>query len=266
MDGPPGKIRDRSGGRAGVKCRNAAAPCRQGGGAGHGASRRPRPTGIPAHGTGRPSVPPLQKCRDLSDERRRGRSQTGPRAFARGARIQDISLIRPFGPPYPFCPSGTFPPDRGNRPSPFQGEGLRAAKGRPYGGKRPGSVGSVKPGAPTGPHQPKFLQTQGLVARREFRPAIQILRAGNDDELLRSASPVKGVRGKRPMDLGGTKWSRSPSDASPGAFCPIPRYSRRSPAKRVRREEEEQGNKRSFRRQAETEWSGLCDDEPPRAK
>src|SRR5699024_12676656 len=45
------------------------------------------------------------------------------------------------------------------------------------------------------------------------------------------------------------------------AFCPIPRCSRRSPAKRVRREEEEQGNERSFRRQAETEWSGLCDDE-----
>ena len=38
------------------------------------------------------------------------------------------------------------------------------------------------------------------------------------------------------------------------------------PAKRVRREEEEQGNERSFRRQAETEWSGLCDDEPPWAK
>ena len=130
MDGPPGKIRDRSGGRAGVKCRNAAAPCRQGGGAGHGASRRPRPTGIPAHGTGRPSVPPLQKCRDLSDERRRGRSQTGPRAFARGARIQDVTLIRPFGPPYPFCPSGTFPPDRGNRPSPWKG-------GRLAGGQRP---------------------------------------------------------------------------------------------------------------------------------
>ena len=67
----------------------------------------------------------------------------------------------------------------------------------------------------------------------------------------------------------------------PGAFCPIPRCSRRSPAKRVRREEEEQGNERSFRRQTETEWSGLkanwpegtregglghCDDEPPWAK
>ena len=60
--------------------------------------------------------------------------------------------------------------------------------------------------------------------------------------------------------------TKCPSAASPVALCPIPRYSRRSPAKRVRREEEEQGNERSFRRQAETEWSGLCDDEPPWAK
>ena len=102
MDGPPGKIWDIPGGRADAKCRNAAAPCRQGGGAAHGASRRPRPTGIPAHGTGRPSVPPLQKCRDLFDERHRGRSQTGPRAFARDARIQDVTLIR-------LAALGTFP-------------------------------------------------------------------------------------------------------------------------------------------------------------
>ena len=102
MDGPPGKIWDIPGGRADAKCRNAAAPCRQGGGAAHSASRRPRPTGIPAHGTGRPSVPPLQKCRDLFDERRRGRSQTGPRAFARDARIQDVTLIR-------LAALGTFP-------------------------------------------------------------------------------------------------------------------------------------------------------------
>ena len=130
MDGPPGQIRDRSGGRAGVKCRNAAAPCRQGGGAGHGASRRPRPTGIPAHGTGRPSVPPLQKCRDLSDERRRGRSQTGPRAFARGARIQDVTLIRPFGPPPPLLSLRDI--------SPYQGESsFPLEEGRLAGGQRP---------------------------------------------------------------------------------------------------------------------------------
>ena len=56
------------------------------------------------------------------------------------------------------------------------------------------------------------------------------------------------------------------SEPSPVAFCLISRASRRSPAQRVRREEEEQGSRRSFRRQAETETSGLCDDEPPWAK
>ena len=37
--------------------------------------------------------------------------------------------------------------------------------------------------------------------------------------------------------------------------------SRRDPAKRSRWEEEEQGSGRSFRRKAETELSGLCDDD-----
>ena len=41
------------------------------------------------------------------------------------------------------------------------------------------SVGSAKPGAQMESHQRQFLQTQGPVARREFRPATQILRAGN---------------------------------------------------------------------------------------
>ena len=36
---------------------------------------------------------------------------------------------------------------------------------------------------------------------------------------------------------------------------------RRNPAERLRWGEEEQGSERSFRRQAETEKSGLCDDE-----
>ena len=64
----------------------------------------------------------------------------------------------------------------------------------------------------------------------------------------------------------------------PGAFWLI---SPVLPAKRVRREDEEQESGRSFRRQAETETSGLkvnwpagpkegglghCDDEPPWAK
>ena len=56
--------------------------------------------------------------------------------------------------------------------------GPRAAKGRPYGGKRAGSVGSSKPGAVFEPQQFYILHTQGPVARRKFRPATQILRAG----------------------------------------------------------------------------------------
>ena len=55
-----------------------------------------RPTG-----PGGPMCRPY-KSRDLFDERRRGRSQTGPRAFARGARIQDVTLIR-------LAALGTFP-------------------------------------------------------------------------------------------------------------------------------------------------------------
>ena len=94
----------------------------------------------------------------------------------------------------------------------------------------------------------------------EIAETTPFLRAGNIAKPNRYASTVMGSGESGPM---GTK---CPSAASPVAFCPIPRYSRQSPAKRVCREEEEQGNERSFRRQAETEWSGLCDDEPPWAK
>ena len=38
------------------------------------------------------------------------------------------------------------------------------------------------------------------------------------------AAPVNGVRGKQPMGLGGAKRSRSPSDASPVAFCLLCRH------------------------------------------
>ena len=57
-----------------------------------------------------------------------------------------------------------------------------------------------------------------------------------------------------------------------GALLEYPQLGRRrrpptqSPAQRVCVGEEEQGSGRSFRRQAETETSGLCDDEPPWAK
>src|SRR5699024_8051150 len=64
-----------------------------------------------------------------------------------------------------------------------------------------------------------------------------------------------------------TMSTKCSSGAVPGGVLGnLSRTSRRSPTKWVRREEEEQGNERSFRHQAETESSGLCDDEPPRAK
>ena len=111
--------------------------------------------------------------------------------------------------PYPFCPFGTFPPDRGNRPFPLEGEGLRAAKGRPYGGKQTGSVGSVNSGADPEPHQEQILQTQGPVARREFRHALRFCAP----EMFcppQGITPVNGVRGKATMS---TKCS---SGAVPG--------------------------------------------------
>ena len=54
-------------------------------------------------------------------------------------------------------------------------------------------------------------------ARRKFLP-------------IPRGNPRNGGRGKRPMDLGGAKRSRSPSDASPGAFCLLCRHGQsRSP-------------------------------------
>ena len=99
-----------------------------------------------------------------------------------------------------------------------------ATWGRPYRGKQTGSVGSAKPGAEVEPHQRQFLQTQGPVARKESRKATQILRAGNIAKPDRYASPVMGSGESGPMDLGGAKRSRSPSDASPGAFCLLCRH------------------------------------------
>ena len=53
-----------------------------------------------------------------------------------------------------------------------------------------GTVGSAKPGAAVGPHRRQFLQPQGPVARWEFRPATQILRAESPWKFLRRG-PVK---------------------------------------------------------------------------
>ena len=85
-----------------------------------------------------------------------------------------------------------------------------------------GSVGSANLGAEAELHQPQFLQTQGPVAREEFRPITQILRAGNDALTTNSVSPVKGS-GERRM------WARSAHiEPSPGAFWFLCRHGQRN--------------------------------------
>ena len=197
--------------------------------------------------------------------------------------------------PYPFWPSA-ISPGQGESAFPFRGRLSGGRKGRPYGGSgnspvffvgaghwparrctrrvqeaapyspAPAATCSARPGAVVEAQQRQFLNSQGPVARREFRTSLRFCAPEMRYHKTGERPSEKGAGESGPMDLGGAKRSPSPSAASPGAFCPIPRCSRRSPAKRVRREGEEQGNERSFRRQAETEWSGLCDDEPPWAK
>ena len=72
----------------------------------------------------------------------------------------------------------------------------------------------VNPG-PSGPEG--IAKSHSNFARRKFLP-------------IPRGNPRNGGRGKRPMDLGGAKRSRSPSDASPGAFCLLCRHGQsRSP-------------------------------------
>ena len=140
-----------------------------------------------------------------------------PWGSRRGGAYQEVTLIRPFGPPYPFCPSGTFPPDRGNRPSPLEGEGLRAADSRPYKGNRnliphpSRATARVAPTAYPAPvplvrkrqarernrTSPNFPPTQAPSgAGRDRTQALLILRAGNILPTSRG-NPRNGVRGKR---------------------------------------------------------------------
>ena len=123
--------------------------------------------------------------------------------FSRRARCPHRAVLRrPGVPPLrreskPDSASGTG--NREGRPYGFTkaySKPWRAGEDtRPYGIFNTGSVCSVNPGAVVEPHQRKFMQTQGPVARREFRPATQILRAGNIAKPNKYASSVMGVLG-----------------------------------------------------------------------
>ena len=64
-----------------------------------------------------------------------------------------------------------------------------ATWGRPYGGNRAGSVGSEKLGAVLKPQQFRILQTQGPVARREFRHPLRFCAPEILQDLTSTRSP-----------------------------------------------------------------------------
>ena len=78
---------------------------------------------------------------------------------------------------------------------------------RPYGGNRPRDVGSDHPGAGMEPQQRQFLQTQGPVARREFRHPLRFC-APEGFCLLQGVTPVNGGPGKGDYEHEVLIWSR----------------------------------------------------------
>ena len=65
---------------------------------------------------------------------------------------------------------------------------------------------------------PEFLQTQGPVGPEGIASDHSDFARRKSSSIKQECVPRNGVRGKRPMGLGGAKRSRSPSDASPVAF------------------------------------------------
>ena len=141
----------------------------------------------------------------------RGRSQTGPRAATWGRPYEIRGTLRSFR--------------RGRRPRRPAGAHCAPLRRKTAPGRWFGN-GRRKSGTAPTPifHKPRAqwpggnLERHSDFARRKCRTTYQ-------EGVLRN-----GVRGKRPMGLGVAKRSRSPSDASPVAFCLLFRHGkRRSP-------------------------------------
>ena len=121
------------------------------------------------------------------------------------------------------------PPPSG-APSPLKGEGLRAATwGRPYGENGPGALARQTQAQTWNRAKNKFCKLRAQWPGGKLGTHSNFARRKRCT-LSQECVPRNGVRGKRPMDLGGAKRSRSPSDASPGAFCLLCRHGQsRSP-------------------------------------
>ena len=98
--------------------------------------------------------------------------------------------------------------------APFGVGGLKCGSERRR--RRTGRVGWKHQGADLELQQRQFLQTQGPVARREFRHPLKFPRAGRAVLRIGEHSRNGGLGESGPMDLGGAQRSRSPSAASPG--------------------------------------------------
>ena len=83
-------------------------------------------------------------------------------------------------------------------PSPWKGEGLRAGHGpAPTAETRPGALVRQSQAQKLNHSSGNFPHIQGPVARQEFRPVTQILRAGNSAQPYWYASPVTGSGERR---------------------------------------------------------------------
>ena len=204
MDGPPGKIWDIPGGRAGAKCRNAAAPCRQGGGAAHGASRRPRPTGIPAHGTGRPVCRPYKNAETCSMNAA-GAGPRPARGLLPGVRAFKTSPSSgPSGHPTPFVPPGHFPLSGGIVLPPGRGKAYGRPKAAPTAESGPGALARQSQAQFWNRNNSKFCkpraQWPGLNSGKPLRfcaPEMLCLAQG--------VTPVNGVQGVCVIEAGTAK-------------------------------------------------------------
>ena len=129
------------------------------------------------------------------------------------------------------CLSREHPhPHPSGAPSPLKGEGLRAATwGRPSGENGPGALVRQTQAQTWHRTKNKFCKLRAQWPGGKLGTHSNFARRKRCT-LSQECVPRNGVRGKRPMDLGGAKRSRSPSDASPGAFCLLCRHGQsRSP-------------------------------------
>ena len=101
----------------------------------------------------------------------------------------------------------------GQPPSPLQGEGYFA----------PGALAQKTQAQCENRTRNKFCTPRAQWPGRKRGQALLVLRAGNEEQPLRSASPVMGVRGKANMS------AKRSSEPSPGAFWLLCRRGQSSP-------------------------------------